>query len=562
MKKKAIILLLVCTIVSSCAIKENKTEPEEVDEVIQLSPVPTFDPALITPVPQITDDIQPTCLDHIFHTDIDNHGTPAEATIPVAYTYEEVKSYLEKEPEKYEIFEKKLHARPIMLAIEDGFYMDLNVQMTNEQISDYFFNSYLHYWDIFQGNPYPYFIMILQKGDDPELEYKFMNSRYCIPYINCHPGMSGLDIINHEIIEIWMGEGGSCMQGPEWFVVSSNVYYDLRYAPKKYLSHDASMSMAYFKPMMEESRFFGKPLNDVVGGDGYTDNDHVYAEWNGYKVLYMIDEKLCKYGLSMDNVYHQLYLEWGTNPWEDTFSSEDIQQVLLSLTGDDFSETFDNYIYNYTDIISRDYSYICHDGYIDEEASYAAVYDLENYQFQPVITQFISSPKYGDEFHKLFQYGSVVIDGRSNDWDNIDTKNRIYVKIRDTDDDAEKSKNIEEVSYFLYKDNPNIYLPILLKTKSRFSEDYVKVILTFELDGEPVSFQYRSDGTLTFSGYNSNIDPEAFKVQESFQEKGYSLEIAIPFGYFHQIDNIELISAELWGSEKGEWVLFDKVNRK
>ena len=356
--------MLLFSLTLSACISTSETSPGGISQIPQAenptkTEVPTPEPLPKSTPTQIT---QTVCLDRIHTSDIDDLGEPAQATFPVRFTIEEIRTYLNQEPDRFLIYEKVLHGRPIMIAMEVDSIPDggISKEAYTSQYADYFFDNYLFYWDIFRGNPYPYFVMIVLQENDPSINNKFYNT---IPYINFHEGLNDPSILTHEMSEIWMGEGGSCMSGPEWFVTSSNVFLEYRYSQQA----DIISTMAYFDEMMQSSRFYGKSLADVVGGPGATDNDHVYGEWDGFKVKYMIDEQLFKFGKSMDDVYHLLYLQSGANPWQEAFTNQDIQDVLFEISGDDFSDIFDAHVYDYTPFPEYDYPFLCHDGYGEVE---------------------------------------------------------------------------------------------------------------------------------------------------------------------------------------------------
>ena len=498
-----------------------------------------------TPVPTTT------CFDHVFHSDADDPGTPIKPNVPTAYTYKDVKSYLEKKPGRFHLFEKELHARPIMLAIEEGYHLndDIKADISYDQIASYFFNSYSHYWEIFKGNPFPYFIMILQKGDDPELNYKFMEHRYCIPYINVHPQMNGLDVINQEMFEIWMGEGGSCMQGPEWFVVSSNVYYDNRYAPQKYIPFDAKLYMSYYVTMMQKSKYSGKSL-DKIRGYGDTVDDHAYAEWNGYKVLYMLDEGLKKSGLSLDNLLHELYKKWGTNPKRVRFSDKDIQKILFNLTGDDFSSVFDKHVYSYSDFEERMYPYICHNGIIEKGMYYAALYDLKGHLFDKDYSANSVSTQPGE----VAEMGKSTINWELINWNSPDLI---------LNDPVNDSKNIKGMDFekisIVIKENEGIYVKISGAQPFSHEQSEIDLIL-FNSKNEKYGFSVHPNNS--FAAWDCDGCQVNSKQSQLFGEWSDEIFLFIPAS---SIDN-DLKINRVWialnyppDKNKDEWITADKV---
>jgi hypothetical protein len=277
--------------------------------------------------------------------DVSSLGEPAE---PFSWHGFNPPGYLAYNDEDYHVYQRALHGRLVTIAWEKAAGIP---QYTRDTVSDFYFKTFLNWWEIFGGFPFATYTVVLEvnpefAGGEQGIGYE--------GYVNDYLDHYG-ERISHEVFHAWVGN--AITDAPErqfddglWFREGVTQYYGDRGAgPTLYRNLMRGHWNEYKYDILGTD--YDVPLTDMPAisqavGEDPAGNNRPYrlnVYWKGALVAYMMDQRLTEHGLTMDDFLKALYDSYALQ--QRSFTTPDAIQVLNSLTGDDWSEFFALYIY-------------------------------------------------------------------------------------------------------------------------------------------------------------------------------------------------------------------------
>jgi predicted metalloprotease with PDZ domain len=300
-----------------------------------LSPTPTITPTeTITPTPTF---------------DLSKVGFPE---IPIYYWNSPPPAgFLSYDTSNYFVYEQEMHGRPIRVVI----HKDVEIPSEKrEEIVDWVFYVWASYWEIFGGFPYSSYTFKIPIDQSTFWGAQGIGHEVAVEdYIEqVHGGWENylkaqwrIDFA-HEIFHAW---NPNALPAENFFLVwlgeGCTEYYSYRITE----GHDNRFGYEYGMQRMWNGfeKISGTP-KDMPLAEAHiyeTDSDIripiIY--WKGGLVCYLIDMQLNKDGLSVDDLMRELYKNYVTNRTGHT--AEVLQSKLEELTGTDWTQFFNEYIY-------------------------------------------------------------------------------------------------------------------------------------------------------------------------------------------------------------------------
>ncbi len=321
-----ILLTLLIVLLSACSTQATPTTTSAPEPTIEITltkkPVPT---ATTTPTPS---------------PDLTTLGQPEK---PFSSRWKKL-TYNEND---FDVYQKIIHGRIITIAWEKT----ANIPETKRfEISDFYFQSFINWWDIFQGFPYDSYTVILKMNGNNTGEkgngYEATASDYS-QVLN-----DGLqERISHEVLHAWIGNAVCDSQERKfddglWFREGFTQYYGDRGSGEK--GYQIWMS-DHFRVYTNE--IFGTQYDIPLSEMPYQQNRtgkmfgqiRLNVYWKGALVAYMMDERLIKKGLSLDNFLKFLYDNYTLK--NKCFKTTDAIKGLNNISGEDWSGFFNAYIF-------------------------------------------------------------------------------------------------------------------------------------------------------------------------------------------------------------------------
>lgn len=274
---------------------------------------------------------------------------------------------LRYDKQHFYIFQETLHGRPVTVACEKSKYVP---ESNCQEISEYVFSTFINWWEIFQGFPYQSYTVVLRKE---KLQYR--TRAYPIGYedyvtnyysdLNLEKGT-----IAHEVFHAWLG--GSIEDVSEtkfrdssWFIEGITQYYGTRaLGAKVFKSRMENNWLLYILEILGSD--YDIPLMDMPAKakeereDDYTNSDYwLYVYVKGALVGYMIDKRLSEQGLNFDHLLKYMYDNFTLK--KKPFQTKDVLKALNIISGEDWSEFFEDYIYGTEPLLLEgEFEYLLH----------------------------------------------------------------------------------------------------------------------------------------------------------------------------------------------------------
>ena len=289
-----------------------------------------------------------------------------EPAVHVEYSGYNGPGFLDYNQEDHFIYQQSIHGKPITVAWEKEVEAEAGLR---EEISSIYFDTFNTWWDVFWGFPYESYTVILKAN--PEFQgmgehgigYEIAGKEILGWYVMSEANeLNFLQAkIGHEVFHGWNNEALSITSDAEnWFREGVTNYYGQRHAGNteyqlwmdgqldyycgEILGTDHDLSLEELGERMEE-------------GSSTKYKKALY--YKGALISYLIDLRLDENGLNFDDLLRYLYInfEYG----EKQFSNEDIRKALNEISGEDWSEFFDNYIFGTTPLaLDGNFQYINH----------------------------------------------------------------------------------------------------------------------------------------------------------------------------------------------------------
>ena len=287
--------------------------------------------------------------------------------VPVHWSGSVPPGNLRYDKQHFYIFQETLHGRPVTVACEKSQYVP---ESNCQAISEYVFSTFINWWEIFQGFPYQSYTVVLRKE-----KLKYRTRAYPIGYedyvtnyysdLNLEKGT-----IAHEIFHAWVGSAIEDVaelkfRDGSWFIEGITQYYGTRaLGAKVFKSRMENYRLLYILEILDSD--FDISLTDMPTKakeereDDYTNSDYwlnVYIK--GALVGYLIDQRLAEKGLNFDHLLKYMYDNFTLK--KKPFQTKDVLKALNTISGEDWSEFFKNYIYGTEPLpLEDDFEYLQH----------------------------------------------------------------------------------------------------------------------------------------------------------------------------------------------------------
>ena len=154
-------------------------------------------------------------------------GSPSKPRPISDYGYEA--NPFEYKEDEYETYRKRLHNTEVKIAFST--YIEELDESTKLNFSQFVYNTWNYYWNVFQGFPFDTYTILFLNGPllhngafslGYEVEYPFLDC--------CSPSCGKYSSHAHEIFHAWPIVAKDCIR-EKWFIEGSTVYYEQRTFP-------------------------------------------------------------------------------------------------------------------------------------------------------------------------------------------------------------------------------------------------------------------------------------------------------------------------------------------
>lgn len=257
-------------------------------------------------------------------------------------------TYNEKD---FDIIQKSIHGRIITIAWEK----EANIPETKRnEISNFYFQTFINWWSIFQGFPYDSYTVVFKKIGNNRGEKGIGYEATASQYAQVLDG--GLrERISHEVFHAWV-ENALCVTQERkfddglWFREGITQYYGDRGAGKSAFNDWIQDHWRTYKDEIQGTQY-DIPLVDMPAkgkelGESPSGNNRHYilnVYWKGALVAYLMDERLIKGGLNLDDFLRYMYEKYTLK--QRCFTTKDTIQALNEISGENWIDFFNAYIY-------------------------------------------------------------------------------------------------------------------------------------------------------------------------------------------------------------------------
>jgi hypothetical protein len=282
--------------------------------------------------------------------DLSQPGVPTSTT---RYDSPDIKEIVVSEPENFDVFEKEMHGKLVTFAVAKDFEM---VELPREEFSEFVFKTWAIFWKEFGGFPFASYTVVLGH----ELPYGDMGA-FGLGFQSSSPRT---DWASHEIYHAWNGCAFTQDGERTWFMEGVTYYYgDTR--QQLFLvepTYPLVMQSLYRRVMNN----FAPEYHEIPLADMSRDDDnynHSFVAQKGALVAYLLDLKLQETGHHLGEVARLIYQRYGIESFG-IMSNDEILAVFNEVSGVDFTDFFDRYIYG-TEALplseDTDFEWVCHD---------------------------------------------------------------------------------------------------------------------------------------------------------------------------------------------------------
>jgi len=254
--------------------------------------------------------------------------------------------FLEINDQDYSIYEREIHGRKVVVAIEKTTNWNENKQ---KSVSDFYFETFINWWDIFGGFLYDSYTVVIKvnpknAGGEFGIGYEAYASSY-------NGGEGERERIAHEVFHAWVGNAvcdkqDSYFDDGLWFREGITQYYGDRGAGKIAFNN---LMKDHFRIYQNEilGTEYDFPLSDMPNEQKKTGEMfgkiRLNVYWKGALVAYLMDQQLEMNNLSLDDFLRYLYNNYSLN--KKCFGTKDTIEALNQISGEDWSVFFEKFIY-------------------------------------------------------------------------------------------------------------------------------------------------------------------------------------------------------------------------
>jgi hypothetical protein len=340
---KSLIIICLISIVSGCS---SNISPFTTNTP-QITITQTIQPTLKL-MPTITNTTTPSCFDQD-PGDLSEPGNPSNSkrsnTLQPKITFNQ---------SNFEVFQKVMHNRTIIVAIEKGFkLMDKSGNDkwdSNKQLSDFVINTWAIFWKEFGGFPFKSYTVVFGNN----LPYE--GGGYSLGLGLSNPSSAW---IAHDIYHAWNGNAFRQQGERFWFLEGVTTYYgDIRQSNNRFqgkMSKFIDYYLGYYASGKDRA------IGNMSGND--KDYDHQFVAVKGAVIAYLLDYELNKTGNNLGEVSRKLYEQFGVGS-EGHPTNDQILTIVNQISREDFTEFFNKYIYGNEKLPvspGQDTLWICHD---------------------------------------------------------------------------------------------------------------------------------------------------------------------------------------------------------
>ena len=245
----------------------------------------------------------------------------------------------------YHFFKKTIHNRPIRVFISFSFVPG---EDTRINISEFVFNTWSLFWQEFGGFPFDKYTVVF----DSNLYWSYSGFG-----VGMDASFTDYDHIAHEMFHSWNGNAFRANQDEAvWFIEGMAIHYNSQLVNTFYHYQEALEYYHYYK-----QNYGDRPLSTIsINSDADTFG---FGAMKGLLVGYLLDYTLSLNGHHLGEVHREIYRRYGTNDSDYyEFSNEDILAIVNEVTGEDFTQFFNDYVFGTKalPLHNGSFEYICH----------------------------------------------------------------------------------------------------------------------------------------------------------------------------------------------------------
>jgi len=282
-----------------------------------------------------------------------NPGDLSEPGNPRNWTqYNALQPQITYDATNFRVFQTEMHNRIVTVAVqkelslEDEFGID---RWQPEELARFVQKTWGIYWREFGGFPFESYTVVFGKG------LSFERGGFGLGF-----GSSLLNSgwIAHEIYHAWNGNAFRQKNERFWYLEGVTTYYGNRQSTTPF-EDSMRTFIGYYLDYYDSGK--DRPIGDMSGND--PDYDHQFVAQKGAVIAYLIDLELHKTGHHLGEVSRQLYEKYGILS-EGTPSNEEILAVINNVSGSDFTDFFNKYIYGMEKLpVTREQEviWVCHE---------------------------------------------------------------------------------------------------------------------------------------------------------------------------------------------------------
>lgn len=277
-------------------------------------------------------------------------GNPQE---PRPFNSDPPPGFLQFDETEYYTYRKPMHGREMRVAF--------NRELTEvgEQIrgnfANYAFNIWNHYWNIFQGYPFPDYTILFRNG--PVTWEGEHGAGYEVPP-DIVPNCEYFSAAAHGIFHSWLSGGNGGINPADrkrdlWFIEGFSSYFDLRayFLYRKNVEPVDDFIDDYNVIMGWSVKYY---LTNIKGTEDDIPTIEMGYKWDktekagyfyvkGRLIAYLLDKRMTEDGSGLDQLMRFMFQNFDHGL--KFYTTEDILNAVNVITGQDYTQFFDDYIY-------------------------------------------------------------------------------------------------------------------------------------------------------------------------------------------------------------------------
>lgn len=283
-------------------------------------------------------------------------GFPAEPTR--VSTYPPQDEFLQFNSDDSFIYTKEMHNRTVTVAFKKDFTDEYHTHLqVNKEwrdfMANFIFDTWAIYWKEYGGFVYDSYTVLF--GNNLPWDVGGFGNGF-------EASTVWTNTVSHEMYHAWNGNAFRQEGERMWFLEGATIYYNCRHdAGSKEGAPIVSMYDIYFQ------NYYKTGKDEAIGNLSMNDPDYDLAVHNfvGYKgsvIAFLLDKELEKTGHHLGQVARVLFRRYGIYDTDPSPSNQDILSVFNEVSGEDFTDFFERYIYGSEMLpVPNNFSRLCHD---------------------------------------------------------------------------------------------------------------------------------------------------------------------------------------------------------